>query len=590
MHIRTLFWLLVGVLFTGAFYLFVTVRDHTERNVPAEGALVLDADPETVDQLAIETAGWHVECRKVHGRWRMLTPMQGAADVGVVEHILGELALLPREEVATPAQMKMRGLTLASYGLDKPAASITVRSGASAPVTLQLGAPGPFPSSIFVKRVDEPVVITTRTNILAAFPAEVGAFRDRRLLDGDASSVVRVEVESRSSAFVQLALEKGEWRLLQPFADRADSPRIQSLLRDLMAAEVRNVVSDEHIDPAAYGLGRDSAEVVLTLWLAGEEAPTRIEFGRSSGPGGDRLCARLGGTGPVFAVDTNLLNLLTFRAQDLRDRVRVRFQPETIRGFSIEAGERRISASTRGDLSWQLTEPFQAPGDAERIRSFLMQAPSLTAVGFDEASAPAQPPMAQARFWTGASNGPASSECRLRLLDAAEGDRYRADTGTGVVFFLDGPAVRQVFGPEPFWDLLRFRDRAMLSLSADAVKRVTLIRGEVEQAAERDEKGHWLAHDGRQVNPEVLEGLLRAVAALRALRLEQPGPEEKAYGFEMPVARLELGLDGGEGIQKTVILGGSDPAGNRYARVQGQDLVFVLPVETADALMRDLLQ
>ncbi len=590
---RTLFWLLVAVLFTGAFYLFVTARDRSGGMAPPEGALLLDLDPETADLLTIRTPAWKVECRKVRGRWRMLAPLQGAADVGVIERIIGELALLPREEVATPAQMKLRELTLDSYGLEKPDVAITVRSGASAPVTLLVGAPAPFPSSVFVKRTDEEVVVTTRTNILAALPAQAGDFRDRRLLEGDAASVVRFELERRSSAFVQLVQENGEWRLMQPVVDRADTPRFQALLRDLLAAEVREVMSDEHADPVAYGLGPDSVEAVLTLWLAGEPAPTRVEFGRLSGPAGDRLCARIGGAGSILAVDTNVLSLLTFRVQDLRDRMRLRFQPDAIRGFSLEAGERRMAAAREGVLVWRLTEPLQARGDVERVRSFLMQLPSLATSGFDEAPAPETPPLVQVCLWTGAvaaAGAPVAPDYRLRVLAAAEGDRYRADTGTGGVFFLEGEAVRQVLGAEPFWDPLRFHDREMLALSTGAVKRVVLMRGEVEQAAERDDKGRWLTHDGRQVNAEAVEGLLRTVTALRAVRLLPPEGDGKAYGFDVPAARLEFGLEGGAGIQKTVILGAADTDGNRFARVQGQDLVFVLSPETTALLMRDLLQ
>jgi hypothetical protein len=593
MHIRTLLGLLVAVLFAGAFFLFITVRDRSSAPATAEGALLFDLDPQSADLLKVETAAWKVECRKLRGRWRMLAPLEGAADIGRIDRILGELALLPREEVTTPEQMKLRGLTLESYGLDKPGVAITVRSGSSAPVTLHVGAPAPFPSLMFVKRSDETAVVTTRTNILAALPAEAGDFRDRRLLEGDPASVVRFELERRGSAFVLLARENGDWFLQEPFADRVDALRMRDLLRELLAAEVKDVVSDEHADPAAYGLGPDAVEAVLTLWLAGETSPARVEFGRPSGPSGDRLCVRLGGTGPILAIGTNLLSLLSFRAQDLRDRQRLRVQPEAVRGFTLETGERRLSARAGGGEGWQVTEPLQAKGDAERIGAFLVRLPALTAVGFDETATNEQPPLASVRLWTGevaAAGAPAPADFQLRVLSAADGDRYRADTGTGGVFFLEGPAVRRVFGDEPFWDPLRFHDRIMVALSSNAVRRIALVRGEVEQVAERDEKGRWLAHDGRQVSPEALDALLRALSGLRAVRLELPAADEAAYGFETPAARLELGLDGAGGIQKTLLLGAALPDGGRFARVQGQDLVFVLPPEAGAVLMRDLLQ
>lgn len=595
MHMRTLFRLLVAVLFTGAFYAFVTVRDRSADAIPSEGALLLDLDPETVDLLDVETHDWQVKCRKVRGRWRLLAPLQSAADVDVVERIVSELSLLPREEVATPAQMKLRKLTLDSYGLENPAIKVTVGSGSTPPVTVLLGAQAPFPASFFVKRTDEPVVVTTRTNLLAALPGEVGTFRDRRLLEGNASAVTQLSVERRSSSFVQMGREQGEWRLLQPVSDRADSSRVQALLRDLLAVEVREVVSTAQADPAAYGLAPESVEATVTLWMDGDTAGTKLELGLVRGPGGDRVCARIGGTGPILAVDTNILALLSFKVQDFRDRVRLRFNPDLVRLFTLETGERRMAGRKTDDQGWILTEPAQVKADAERVRAFLTGLPGLTAVGFED-SAPEMTnaaPLFQVRLWASDAppqNGSTPPDAYLRLLGAVREDLYRADSGNGLVFLLSGPQVRQALGPEPFWDPLRFRDLRVLNLESNMIKRLTLTRGEVEQRVERDEKGHWISHEGRTVNPAAVESLLNAAGTLRAMRLESPEADTSGFGFETPFARIDFGLAGADGIQKTLVIGLADAGGNRYARVQGQDLAFVLSAETAAALMRDLLQ
>jgi hypothetical protein len=497
--------------------------------------------------------------------------------------------------VATPAQMKLRKLTLDSYGLEKPNAKVTVGSGSTPPLTILLGAQAPFPSSFFVKRSDESVVVTTRTNLLAALPKEVGSFRDRRLLEGDASAVTQLSVERRSSSFVQMAQDQGEWRLMQPMADRADSARVQALLRDLLAVQVDEVVSAEKADPAAYGLAPESVEATMTLWMAGDTAGTKVELGRIRGPGGDRVCARIGGTGPILEVDTNILALLAFKVQDFRDLVRLRFNPDLVRSFSLETGERRMAGRKTDELGWMLTEPAQAKADGERVRTFLTALPSLTAVGFEESALDPTngAPLCQIRLWTSAistQNVAHPADVTLRVLGSATGDLYRADTGTGTVFHLSGAQVRQALGPEPFWDPLRFRDRRVLNLESNMIKRLTLTRGEVAQSVERDEKGHWISHEGRTVNPATVESLLAAAAALKAVRLELPDADPAGYGFETPSARIDFGLAGADGIQKTLVIGLADAEGNRYARVQGQDLAFVLSAETAAALMRDLLQ
>ncbi|MFO7534319.1 MAG: DUF4340 domain-containing protein [Kiritimatiellia bacterium] len=595
MHLRTTFWLLVAVLFTGAFYLFVQMRDRAAGTIPAEGALLLDLDPAAAEVLKVETPAWRVECRKLKGRWRILVPLQGAADAAVIERILGELATLPREEVATPDQMRLRGLTLAQYGLETPSVRITTGTGSGPEVTILLGAPGPFPASMFVKRTDEPVVVTTRTNILAVLPAEAGVFRDRRLLEGDAASVVRFELERRAVGFVQLALENGDWRMLQPMAERADSGRVLELLRNLLALEVQEVLAPEQADPAALGLDPEGVEAAFTIWMAGESTGTRVEFGRSAGPAGGKVCARIGGAGTIMTVDTNVLSLLAVRAPDLRDKVRLRFNPAEIGTLTLESADRRLTAR-RDNGGWLLTEPLQAPADTERLQGLLTGLAGLTALYFEEGEEASSNglPLVQVRFWTGDPTGAtvaASAGLVLRVWGpAATGEVYRADTGTGSVFGADAALIRRALGPEPFWDPLRYRDRMMLALKAETLKRITLVRGAVEQRVEREEKGRWISHDGRQVREEAVNAMAEAAASLRALRLEAAGESDAPYGFDTPSARIEFGLAGADGIQKTVLIGLADPEGNRYARVQGQDPVFVISADTAGILMSDLLQ
>jgi len=595
MRVRTTFWLLAAVLFTGALHLFFQVRDRAADGVSDAGRRLTTVDMEAVDWLVVETADWRVECRKVKGRWRLTAPLQGAADAATVGRILGELSRESGGPPITPAHMNARGLTPASFGLETPRARIACGVGDAEAITLLLGDEAPFGDALFARREGLPEVFTIRTNLLAAIPPEAVGFRDRRLFEGKASALVRVDVERREGGFVSFAREDDEWHIRQPIADRADGGRMRDWLAALLAVEVEDVVATLRADPAAYGLSPETVSATVTLWEVGDPEPTRLDLGLGAEQGQARAYARFGGGGAILSVSTNVLSLLGFRPQEFRDRLRLRFEPGAIRSFRLQAGDRRLVA-TRGDSPvWRLTEPVQVRGDLERIRAFLGALPSLAAVGFEEVnfSVSKDSPLAQVWLFTaGTATGTLAQVGLLRLWGAEPGeDGYRADTGTGTVFRLSGAAVRQVFGAEQFWDPLRFRDREMLALAADSIKRMTVVRGDVTQTVDRDEKGHWIAHDGRQANRDAVEAMVGATHALRALRLEAPDADRTdGYGFESPSARVEYGLGGEAGIQKTLVFGGTDEFGNRYVRVQGEDLVFVLAPELADILTRDLLQ
>lgn len=383
---------------------------------------------------------------------------------------------------------------------------------------------------------------------------------------------------------------------MQPFEDRADETRIRNLLDALFAAEAEVVVDAPHADPAVYGLSPETRFASLSLWRQDErEAAVRLDLGLATEQGQVRAYSQLGKGGAILLVSTGLLERLAFKAPEFRDRYRVRVDPDAAVEFRIRSGDRRLTAVRSEPAAWRLIEPVQARADLERIRAFLTGLPAMAAVAFEEA-APADAgtaPLGEVEVYAAVPpTGAVERVARLRILSRAPtDDRYRADTGTGVVFHLSGPAVRHLFGEEPFWEPLRFRDRAMLTLSAGAIKRIAVVRNAAVQTVERDEKGVWISHDGRQVNRDAVESLLGAVSALRAVRLEPALPDRMAaYGLEPPAVRVELGLAGTGGIQKNLIFGGADGAGNRYVQVQGEEPVFVVAPELAILLTHDLLQ
>ena len=53
---------------------------------------------------------------------------------------------------------------------------------------------------------------------------------------------------------------------------------------------------------------------------------------------------------------------------------------------------------------------------------------------------------------------------------------------------------------------------------------------------------------------------------------------------------MTFGLTGASGIQKTVLLGGPCGTNGVYSMIQGQDVVFVLKQEMAQALSRPLVE
>ena len=147
--------------------------------------------------------------------------------------------------------------------------------------------------------------------------------------------------------------------------------------------------------------------------------------------------------------------------------------------------------------------------------------------------------------------------------------------------------------PRVFTDPLVYLDRTVLELPAPSVRRITLAYRGREEAVVRDATGSWTAESPPEsrVQDEAVAGILRAVAGLRAVRVETLSATNwAAYGLDDESAtRLTLSLSGEVGLQKTLILATNSVAGGVHTAVQGQDTVFLIPRETAAQLTRSVV-
>ena len=165
--------------------------------------------------------------------------------------------------------------------------------------------------------------------------------------------------------------------------------------------------------------------------------------------------------------------------------------------------------------------------------------------------------------------------------------------GEGATVYDVSPAAVGALGPDLVNPLL-YRDRTMLAVHPKNVRRISLVRGQAEQTVARNEneKDAWVAVSpvNGQPREDVVEDVLFHVANLRAFRVEGHNVKDLGpYGLGRPETLLTLGLSGGEGIQKSLLLGSEAGAEGRYAMIQGQDVVFVLEKSVADRLARDLV-
>ena len=199
--------------------------------------------------------------------WRMLTPVEAAADQEAVEALAKEIQFaLGEGYVDTPED-------LADYGLTPANARLTVvDSDKGARQTFFFGdADKSGKGRLFVKRDDRDAVFTVDGALLGKLPNTTEAFRERRLLTGQAKEIESIQYFSNASSFALVRTVAGGWAIEGEAEDAIAQERVSDFFTRLKDAAVMRFVDPD-------GINLEQPDVVITIAIQGDEKPREIRL------------------------------------------------------------------------------------------------------------------------------------------------------------------------------------------------------------------------------------------------------------------------------------------------------------------------
>ena len=249
------------------------------------------------------------------------------------------------------------------------------------------------------------------------------------------------------------------------------------------------------------------------------------------------------------------------------------------------AGKEEVKLVKDG-ASWRLTAPTAAPADSQESESVLS---SLEGLEMDEVvtETPGKlsdfgldPPKSSVAVTQ--TGGPAQAVL-FGNKTPDEGSVYAKQPNKPRVFTVPAYSAA-VFDKKPF-DL---RDRDVLHVNRDAVRKLEVTGSDGGYALARDDRGEWAftAPLGTRAGRWSVDGLL---GNLETLRMDSVAAEDakdpKPYGLDKPVRTVRLGL--ADGNTKTLEIGAAAPGDKKhYAREGGRGLVAVIPDTILDTLAK----
>jgi hypothetical protein len=566
--------LAVALLLVGAFYYVYEVRMGPEREqAEARKGRVFTAEPGDVTEVAITRSGETLRARREGEGWELLEPLKARGNRGQIDEVVTTIttAKMDREIAASPP-------SLAEFGLDKPAAEVTLSLKDGKQVGLALGAKGPTGVWVYAREKDKPGVFVVGESVLRDATRPVSELRDRTLVRVDRRDVSAIEIATRDASMTVESAE-GKWKLTRPVALPADAETINEFLDKLAGAQIKEFAAEAPPSLQPYGLDRPT-KVTIHTGRDKERSQKTLQLGRVDTQK-KGVYAMRPGEASVFLVPEDVWTAVPKTVAAVRDRVVVDFDRDKLTRVDVESEKGAVTVVREKD-AWRITAPEPLPADQVQVGSLLARLRDLRSQGFvaeDAAGIQRYLPKPAVKVTLTTTEG-----SQVVLLGPSPDKRggqpsaYAAIAGRGPVALVDakilGEAAR---GPG---DL---RDRTLvMGLEPREIGRVRVTGNGQTAVLERKGDDDWrLVEPTRGAAKSAkADDLLFSLRALKWQEIVAPAGDAGKYGLDAPAYEVVLfRKDGGELATLQV---GRTEAERTFLRTRGSAVYAIDPKQLGE--------
>jgi hypothetical protein len=558
---------LVLALLGAGYYVYEVRLGPGREEAAARKGRVFTAETKDVTEIQLERGDETVRLKREGENWELLEPLRARGSRPTAEEILANVltAKIDREIDPNPK-------TAADFGLDKPAADLTLTLKDGKTVGVELGAKNPTGVWVYAREHGKPAVFVLGESVLRDATRPVADFRDRTVLAFDAKDVTGFEVTTPDQT---LAVERADkaWRMTRPAPLAADGELIGEFLDKLAAQKVKEFVADGPVATASYGLdrptrltiftGRDKERVGRTLLLG------RVDDAKKG------LYVMRPGESSVLLVPDEVAKQVPRNVAVLRDKVVVSVDRDKVAKLELESPKGTVTAAREKD-QWALVAPQALPADQVEVGAVLTKLRDLRAQGFlsDDASGIARYLAKPQVRVTLTEQGGATTTVLLGPSTETRGGApvaYAAIAGTGPVVLVDAKVIEDL--SRSATDL---RDRRLLGdLVPRDVKRVRVSAGGQTAVLERKGEDDWRMLEPTKGggNANKVNDLLYGLRGLRWKEIVAPAGQDAArFGVDAPT--LEVALFKGDGGEIATVIVGKREGELAYVRTKAQPAIY----------------
>jgi uncharacterized protein DUF4340 len=558
--------LLLAVL--GGFYYVYEVRWGPGREeAAARKGRVFTADTKDVTAVELRRGAETVRLQREGENWQLLEPVKARGSRAAVDELLANVTTAKIDREIDPSPK-----SLADFGLDKPAADVTLTLKDGKALGLQLGAKNPTGVWVYARERDKPAVFVLGENVLRDATKPVADFRDRTILAFDSKDVSGFEIVLPEET-IAVEGESRAWRITRPVALRADSETVSEFLDRLTGQKVKEFVAEAPAARDAYGLerpvrvtihtGRDKDRVTRTLLLGKVDAARKGVY------------AMRAGESSVLLVPEEVWTQVPKNVGVLRNKTLVEVERDKVSRLEIESPRGAVTVAREND-QWKIVAPQALPADQVEVGAVLGKLHDLRAQAFlteDATGIARYLPKAEVRVALTEQGGATTTVLLAPSRETRGGaaSAYAAVAGKGPVTLVDAKALTDL--GRSVNDL---RDRRLLgALEPRDVKRVRVQAGGQAMVLERRGDTDWRVVEPAKgsANAQKVEDLLYTLRGLRWKDIVAPDGQEPArYGLDAP--SLEVALFRGDGGEVATVQVGKREGDLAFVRTKSQPAVY----------------
>jgi hypothetical protein len=575
-----------------AFIWFVDRPIRLERLRQADHSILPGFDPAAINYIEVKPRGTneiHVECANPASNvWRMTQPISYPAEGLAITALLDAMKVLTWQFRISPAELKDQPDAQEKYGFSQPQFELVMK-GVGAPRKILIGQLSAMGDQVFMEVVGNPEIYLVSADLLKLVPWNKDQWRDASLLNLAKIHYDSIQVHSTGSPTLTLESDatRSIWLMKQPVVARADTAKINQLLANLQALQVRQFVSDDpKADLESYGLqtSPQTPELSLSFWN-GTNMAAELEVGATLTNFTNFAFARRQDPSNVVIIERTVLRPWQSSSTNFLDYHLISVSPDTI-GTIAAQGQDNFTAEKQASGRWLIRGATTFPADARLMHDWLasftnIQTQVEKTVATDFTPYGLTHPLLQ--FTLQSAAGPGSSNSTIAQIEFGtnNSDRvFERRPDESFVNYITPDDFDRL--PRVSWQL---RDRAIWSFDTSNVLSLTIHQLGVERKYLRDPGGDWTFappyHGPPEENwPRLEEGIHR-LGDLHAIYWSGVGDAHwKDFGFEKADFSLSLVINhAGQLETNSISFGGSSPYTYPYAAVMqnGERWIFEFP-------------